>query len=78
MKHLIGTPVNIKEDVLGRITLKSKNVFSRKDNILVADNLTSVPSGYAAVITNVQVSGNGCACIVDNGQMCEFKEGDVV
>ncbi len=78
MKHLICTPVNIQEDVLGRITLKGKSVFNRKDSILVADGLTSAPSGYAAVITNVQVTSKGCACIVDSCQMCEFNEGDVV
>lgn len=78
MKQITGTPINIKEDILGRITLKNRNVFSRKDYILVAENLSNVPSGYSAVITNNQIVSNGHACVVDEQELCKFHEGDVV
>lgn len=78
MKKIIGTPINIEEDILGRITLKERNIFNRKDYILVADNLASVPSGYTAVITNSQIAGNGYACVIEKQELCKFSEGDVV
>ena len=78
MKQITGTPINIEEDILGRITLKNRNVFSRKDYILVAENLSNVPSGYPAVITNNQIVSNGYACVVDEQELCKFHEGDVV
>ena len=78
MKQIKGIPINIEEDVLGRITLKKRSVFNRKDYILVADGLPKIPSGYSAVITNYQLSGNGCSCAVDKQELCEFSEGDVV
>ena len=78
MKQIIGTPINIEEEVLGRITLKKRNFFSRKDYILVSEDLPNTAFGYSAVITNSQLSGNGCACIVDKQELCEFNEGDVV
>jgi len=78
MKQITGIPINIEEDVLGRITLKKRNVFSRKDYILVSADLSNVPSGYSAAITNCQISSNGCACIVEKQELREFCEGDVV
>lgn len=78
MKQITGTPINIEEDILGRITLKKRNVFSRKDYILVAEDLSKVPSGYSAVITNNQIVSNGYACVVDEQELCNFHEGDVV
>jgi len=78
MKKIIGTPINIEEDVLGRITLKKKNVFSRKDYILVAEGLSNIPSGYSAIITNNPIAGNGFACAVDDQDLYKFHEGDVV
>ena len=35
MKQINGTPINIESDILGRITLKGKSIFNRKDEILV-------------------------------------------
>ena len=78
MKQITGTPKNIKEDILGRIALKKRNVFSRKDYILVAEDLSNVPSGYSAAITNNQIAGNGYACMVEEQDLCKFHEGDVV
>ena len=78
MKQITGSPINIEEDILGRITLKNRNVFSRKDYILVAEDLSNIPSGYSATITNNHLSSNGCACVVDKQVLREFNEGDVV
>ena len=78
MKHIIGTPINIDEDILGRITLREKNIFGRKDLILVAPDLASTPSGYAAVITNNNNITGGSACVVNEQFLSEFNDGDVV
>lgn len=78
MKQIAGTPINIEEDILGRITLKKRNVFSRKDYILVAKDLLNVPSGYSAAITNSQIVGKDYACMVEEQDLCKFHEGDVV
>ena len=78
MKQIIGTPINIVEDILGRITLNKRNVFSRKDYILVAENLSNVPFGYSAAITNSQIAGKGYGCMVEKQELCKFHEGDVV
>jgi His-Xaa-Ser system radical SAM maturase HxsC len=78
MKKITGTPINIEEDILGRITLKKRNVFSRNNYILVAEDLFNVPFGYSAAITNNHIVGNGYACLVDKQELCNFHEGDVV
>ena len=78
MKQIAGIPINIEEDILGRITFKKRNVFSRKDYILVMEDLSNVPYGYSAAITNCQIAGNGYACVVDKQELCNFHEGDVV
>ena len=44
MKQINGTPINIESDILGRITLKGKSIFNRKDEILVKADATRVPS----------------------------------
>ncbi len=78
MKQINGTPINIKSDILGRITLKGKCIFNRKDEILVKADATSMPSGYSAVITNSKAV-TGCKPCVGNVQtLDEFNEGDVV
>lgn len=76
MKQIIGTPININGDILGKITLK-EHLFNRKDRIFVKPNLTSIPSGYAAVITDIIPSHNN-APVVQVKQLDEFNEGDVV
>ena len=78
MKQINGSPINVEEDILGRITIKKRNVFSRKDYILVAEDLSNVPSGYSAAITNNLIAGNGYACVVGKQELCNFHEGDVV
>ena len=78
MKQINGTPININADILGRITLKNKNITSRKNEILVKANVTSVPAGYAAVITNSKIVSDGKPCVEDVQNLDEFNEGDVV
>lgn len=78
MKQINGTPININADILGRITLKNKNITSRKNGILVKANVTSVPAGYAAVITNSKIVSDGKPCVEDVQNLDEFNEGDVV
>lgn len=78
MKQINGTPININADILGRITLKNKNITSRKNEILVKANMTSVPMGYAAIITNSKIVNDGKPCVEDVQKLDEFNEGDVV
>lgn len=78
MKQISGTPLNIVEEVIGRVTLRKRNVFSRKDYILIDEELTNIPTGYSAVITAWPIKGKGCACVIDKQELHEFNEGDVV
>ena len=78
MKQINGIPINIGSDILGRITLKGKSIFSRKDEILVKADATSVPSGYSAVITNSETTNGGKPCVGNVQMLDEFNEGDVV
>ena len=78
MKQTNGTPINIESDILGRITLKDKCIFNRKDEILVKADVTSVPSGYSAVITNSDTIKGNKPCVGNVQTLDEFNEGDVV
>lgn len=78
MKQINGIPFNIESDILGRITLKGKGIFSRKDEILVKTNASSVPSGYATVITNSETISTSKPCICGVQTLEGFNEGDVV
>lgn len=78
MKQINGIPFNIESDILGRITLKGKGIFSRKDEILVKTNASSVPSGYATIITNSETISTSKPCICGVQTLEGFNEGDVV
>ena len=78
MKQINGIPINIESDILGRITLKGKNIFNRKDEILVKANATSVPSGYLALITDGETINRDKPCVGNVKKLDEFNEGDVV
>ncbi|MCR5573880.1 MAG: His-Xaa-Ser system radical SAM maturase HxsC [Bacteroidaceae bacterium] len=78
MKQINGIPINIESDILGRITLKGKSIFNRKDEILLKADATSVPSGYSAVITNSETINGGKPCVGNVQMLDEFNEGDVV
>ena len=78
MKKINGTPYNINTDLLGRITIKGKNIFSRKDEILVKADINKAPSGYAALITNTESIDGGKPCVGNVQTLHEFNEGDIV
>ena len=78
MKQINGAAFNIEADILGRITLKGKNIFNRKDEILVKADAKDLPSGYAALITNSEQIAGGKPCIGKVQTLDEFNEGDVV
>ena len=78
MKQINGTPININTDILGRITLKGKSIFNRKDEILIKSDATTVPSGYAAMITNSESVSGDKPCVSYVQALEEFNEGDVV
>ena len=78
MKQINGIPINIESDILGRITLKGKSIFNRKDEILVKADATSVPSGYSAIITNRGTVNGDKPCVGNVQTLDEFNEGDVV
>ncbi|MBR5984036.1 MAG: His-Xaa-Ser system radical SAM maturase HxsC [Bacteroidales bacterium] len=78
MKQIDGIPFNINTYILGRITLRGKNIFNRKDEILVKTDVKNISSGYAATITNHKINSESKYCIVDDNKFNEFNEGDVV
>ena len=78
MKQINGTAFNIEADILGRITLKGKSIFNRKDEILVKANAKDFPSGYAALITNSEQICGGKPSVGNVQTLDEFNEGDVV
>lgn len=76
MKELKSIEHSNYREILGKVTLKSKNIFKRSQNILVTDE-TNVPGGYKAVITNrKELKTSSPLIVVDN--IKEFTEGDVV
>lgn len=77
MKQIQGIPVNIKEDIVGRITF-GKNMFQRSNEIWVSKNASNPAFGYVATITaNEIITDNGKPCCVVNN-INDFHEGDVV
>lgn len=79
MKQINGTPNNVTTDILGRISLEDRNIFKRKDVILVKDNIKKIPSGYAAVITSTKDNINSQRPFINKVEhIDDFHEGDVV
>lgn len=77
MKQLKGTPYNIDTDILGRITLRGKNVFRRDHEILVKQDAPSTVSGYLATISDSDsIKGNKPAILC--ADISHFHEGDIV
>lgn len=78
MKQIQGTPYNIEDDIVGRISFSKRNIFSRSNDILVCKNNDSPSFGYLATITeSVSFKGKGKPyCIVND--VTDFHEGDVV
>lgn len=77
MKQINGTPHNINGDILGKITFKQR-LFNRKDFILVTEKLSSIPSGYAAIVTGKYDKDTIIPYISDISDISVFNEGDVV
>jgi len=77
MKQIKGIAHNVNTTILGRITLVGKNVFCRKDEILVCKGVEKIPSGYLAVITDSDINTDKTYI---NGieNIDTFCEGDVV
>lgn len=77
MKQLQGKAYNINEDIIGKITF-GKNLLSRRNCILVGENISSPSCGYSATITtnNSFESKGKSYCIVNS--LNDFNEGDVV
>lgn len=78
MKQIQGTPYNIEDDIVGRISFGKRNIFSRSNDILVCKDTDSPSFGYLASITEtVAFKGKGKPyCIVED--IANFHEGDVV
>lgn len=78
MKQINGNAINIENDILGRISLKDKALFCRRDEILVKPDIDTVPVGYAAIITNTYTPNSTKPCVCNVQTLDEFNEGDVV
>lgn len=77
MKQIKGNPYNIERDILGRITTKGKNVFSRANEIIVKHGLDSTAPGYLVTITDEEaIKGNRAA--LTGVDVSQFRDGDVV
>lgn len=77
MKQLHANILNVKDTILGKVTLTGKNIFSRKDYVFVKKDIDYCPSGYLAAITNTSMI-NGIRPIAGGVDVNEFHEGDVV
>lgn len=78
MKQLQGICHNLDNEIIGKITLKGKNIFNRKDYIFVSEGACENRIGYLATITSKQVN---CAkgCVISNvNSIDSFNDGDVV
>lgn len=77
MKQIQGNPINIEEDIVGRITF-GKNIFHRSNKIWVCKDASTPAFGYVATITTKEIiTDNGKPCCVVN-DINDFHEGDVV
>ncbi|MDR1981791.1 MAG: His-Xaa-Ser system radical SAM maturase HxsC [Tannerellaceae bacterium] len=78
MKNLSGIPQNISDEILGKVTFKGVGLFSRKDYVFVAPNTTKFPSGYFAVLTNMQKREANQPIVFEVQQYAELNEGDII
>ena len=77
MKQIQGNPINIEEDIVGRITF-GKNMFHRSNEIWVCKDASTPAFGYVATITTKEIiTDNRKPCCVVN-DINDFHEGDVV
>lgn len=79
MKQIFGKVYNVKGEVFGRVTFSDKNIFNRKDTILVRENVHNIPRGYTAVVTNTNGEFDTDKPYVGGvSSLNEFNEGDIV
>ena len=80
MKQINGTPHNITNDILGRVTFKKSFWKSHKNEVYINKDGGKLPEGYAAVITSSNTTNESIPYIdgIEYEQMNEFYEGDVV
>lgn len=78
MKQISGVPYNVKSEILARVTTKGKNLFERKNTVLVGRDLNSVPLGYDAVITDSAKAEGDKPIVYGVRDIDDFNEGDVV
>ncbi|GMO35046.1 MAG: His-Xaa-Ser system radical SAM maturase HxsC [Candidatus Azobacteroides pseudotrichonymphae] len=77
MKYLSGIPENIKTEILGKVTFK-RTRFSKKNYIYIALDTSKFPSGYSAILTNVQKQAINQPAIYNIQQLDQLNEGDVI
>ena len=78
MKRLLGTPQNIRTEILGKITFKRKHIFSKKDYVFVTHCIAKAPKGYGAILTSDNCPNSKQQIIANIQQLSELNEGDVV
>ena len=47
MKQINGTAFNIEADILGRIMLKGKSIFNRKDEMYYYETFSKMPFNFS-------------------------------
>ncbi len=78
MKQVQAIQHNISGEVVGKVTLKPRNVFARANYIYICNDFTSIPKGYKCVISFRQMPlSNNCTCVTVQ-DISLFAEGDVV
>lgn len=78
MKKAFGIAHNIEDTILGKITTEEKNIFGRKDYILVKENVETGAYGYLAVVTNTDFIKGDKPIVSEVQDLSEFHSGDVV
>ncbi len=78
MKKIFGKAYNIKDTILGKITTKERNIFSRKDYILVKEKIEEGKTGYLAVVTNFENVKGDNPIVAGVQNIDDFNTGDVV
>lgn len=78
MNFIQGKAFNINSYILGKVTKTGKNIFARRNYILVRENLESVPSKYIAAISNTSISCLSKPFVKIDSNFDEFNEEDVI
>jgi His-Xaa-Ser system radical SAM maturase HxsC len=78
MKNLTGNSINIDNEILGKVTFKGVNLFSKKNYVFIAPNTTKFRKGYLAVLTDAEVQNTSQPVVANIKQLSELNEGDVV